>query len=76
VNKKELQKAIAFVGEARSIVEQIRDDEQNTFDEKSDTWKESDKGSEFEANIETLSEAVQSLEDADTHLEDAMKYGA
>jgi hypothetical protein len=46
---------------------------QEGFDEKSDEWKESDKGQLVEANIDLLSGVVDALEAADTEIEDAMK---
>jgi hypothetical protein len=73
VDKKTLREAQARIGEARAMVEVVRDDEQEKFDEKSDAWKEGDKGQEAEANIETLSGVVDALEGIDSEIEDAMK---
>lgn len=73
MDKKTLREAQMHISEARSFVEAVRDDEQEKYEEKSDQWKDSEKGSDAEERINQLSEAIDNLEISDTCVENAMK---
>lgn len=64
-NRKELEKAIALIKEAQEIVERIKDEEQEKFDNLSEGLQATEKGQKFE-------ETVSSLEDVSSQLEDAV----
>jgi hypothetical protein len=72
MDKKRLQIAMNNILNARTMIEEIRDSEQEGFDTKSDTWKESDAGQASEEKLNELSETLNSLEDAETHLQEVI----
>lgn len=72
MDKKALQRVVAFLGEARSILEEEQGKAQDQFDEKSEKWQESDAGTKAADKIENLSEALISLEDVESHIETAI----
>jgi hypothetical protein len=72
MDKKTLREAQFKIGEARTFVEAVRDDAVETYDDKSDTWKESAIGESLQDQIERLTEAIDALETADSSIEQAM----
>jgi uncharacterized protein YukE len=66
---KQWEQAVAEFEAARShlqaLAEEIRDDWQGQFDDKSEKWQEGDNGQEAQAIIEALDEIVSQLEDAE-----------
>jgi Tfp pilus assembly protein PilE len=71
-DKKRLEVARATISEVAAILEEIRDVEQEKFDEKSDKWKESPAGETEETRIASLSDAIDQLENIDSNLETAI----
>jgi len=63
-NRKELEHALLLIDEAKGIVEQIRDEEQEKYDNLSEGLQQSEKGQKFEANASDLDEALNNLEEA------------
>ncbi len=63
-NRKELERAINLIEEAKLIVEQIKDEEQEKFDNLSEGLQASEKGQKFEETVETLDTAFSQLEEA------------
>jgi DNA repair ATPase RecN len=64
-DRKKLENAIALLNEAQSIVQSIRDGEQDKFDNLSEGLQQAEKGQKFEEN-------VSALEDAESHIDDAL----
>ena len=60
--RKELQKAIELLEKARSIVEEIRDEEQNCFDNLPEGLQSSEKGEKFTEDIDNLDTVAADLE--------------
>jgi hypothetical protein len=73
MDKKTLREAQHKIGEARTFVEAVRDDAVETYEDKSDIWKESAVGEALQDQIERLTEAVDALETADSSIEQAMQ---
>lgn len=71
-DKKRIEDARATINEVAAILEEIRDTEQEKFDEKSDKWKESSAGETEESRIASLSDAIDQLENIDANLETAI----
>jgi len=69
MDKRKIERAQTLINEARSLVEEVRDDEQNAFDEKSDKWRESEAGDKADARIASLSEIVDTLESVDSEMD-------
>lgn len=63
-------RAIALIGEGRSMLESLREKMQNEFDEKSEKWQEGDKGQEMQTEIELLEDVTGRLEDIETEVGD------
>lgn len=63
-NRKELEKAAALIEDAREIVERIKDDEQEKFDNLSEGLQQSEKGQKFEETVSALDEVFYHLEEA------------
>lgn len=72
-HKDKLQRAKALVNEAKNLIEEVRDYEQETYEEKSDDWRESDAGSNAEEIIVGLTDLVDNLEGTDSELDNAIK---
>lgn len=63
-NLKKLNNLIGKLEEIKAAVETIRDDEQESFDSKSDNWRDGEKGEEAQEQLNTLEEIVTGLESA------------
>ena len=71
-NRNALESAKGKLSDARSLIEQIQQDEQERFDSRSEKWQESDKGQEAQAALDALADIVTMLEDIDDNLEDLL----
>lgn len=63
-NAKKLSEAVSSLEAAKATIEEIRDDLQSAFDEKSERWQEGEAGEAAHAEIETLENGISSLDDA------------
>lgn len=63
-NRKQLEKAVALIAQAQEIVETIKDEEQEKFDNLPESLQQSEKGEQFEENISALEDALGDLESA------------
>jgi hypothetical protein len=70
MSKKEKERILALVAEAVELAQSVCDSMQERFDEKSDAWKESDKGQEIEGKIAAVQDAITSLESAASEIEE------
>lgn len=69
----ELKKAITHLDDARTIVEQIRDDEQDSYDNMPEGLQSSSKGERLEEITDQLSETASTIEQCVTDIEQAME---
>ena len=67
--RKKLGDAMKALSEAQSIVDQVKDDEQEAFDNLPENMQSGDKGTTMEQTIETLEEISSNLGDAISELE-------
>lgn len=58
------------LGEYRNYFSSLHDRRQESYDKKSDTWKEGEKGDEESWNLSLLEETAENLEDAIIRLEE------
>lgn len=72
-DRAELQKAINMIDEAKSIVESIGEAEQEKFDNLSEGLQASERGQKFEETATALADAVGSLDDVMSSLNDAIE---
>jgi exonuclease VII small subunit len=70
-DRKELERAIEMISEAKSIIESIKDGEQEKFDNLSEGLQQSEKGQKFEENVSSLYEAISSLDSAEDYINTA-----
>ncbi len=63
-DRKELQKAIDLIEEAKTIIETIKDAEQEKYDTLSEGLQQTVNGQKFEENVGSLDDAFNSLEEA------------
>ena len=63
--RKQIMKAIGMVADARAILEEVKDDEQEAFDNLPESFQYGERGDQMQDFIDALEEAVSSLEDVE-----------
>lgn len=63
-DKKELQEAIELLDNAKTIIERIRDSEQEKFENLNEGLQQTERGQQFEENASTLDDIVSEVESA------------
>jgi methyl-accepting chemotaxis protein len=53
------------INELRSLAEELADDAEGYYDERSESWQESDRGDDYQSWIDEWRELADSLEDAE-----------
>lgn len=69
--RKELDRAIAMIEEARSIVEAVKDAEQEAFDNMPESFQNGERGEKSQACIDAMDNIDTSLDDALGSFDDA-----
>lgn len=69
--RKRLSTLLGQIEGIRAAVEEVRDDEQADFNDKSETWQQGEKGEAAQAVIESLDAAVESLNTTFENVENA-----
>ena len=62
IRRKELAKAIDLMEAAREILEQVRDEEQEAFDNLPESLQASERGEAMEEYIYSIEESIESLD--------------
>lgn len=70
IRRKELMRAIELLDEAKGILESVKDEEQEAFDNLPESFQASERGETMEDNIYNLDEAYSSIEDIVDTIED------
>ena len=60
--RREIEKAIALMEQAREILEEVKDEEQNAFDNMPENLQSSERGETMEDYIYTLEEFIGNLD--------------
>ena len=68
--RKMLGKVSDLISEARTLLEDIRDEEQEAFDNMPESLQASERGEAMEDAISTMDDIISSLEDAESELEE------
>ena len=71
--RKELEKALALLGEAQEIIDAIKDGEQEKFDNLSEGLQQTEKGQKFEETVLILEDAWSSIDEAVGSINEAME---
>jgi hypothetical protein len=69
--RKELDRAFGFIEEAASILENVRDEEQEAFDNLSENFQNGEKGTAMSEKIDQLQEAYDACDDIKANIEEA-----
>ena len=69
--RRRLKKAHELLNSAAQIVELVRDEEQDSFDNLPESFQDSDKGQRMEEAIEHLDDALSAIEEAGECIESA-----
>lgn len=64
----QLQKVVEMIADARALLEEIRDDEQDAFDNLPESFQESERGEQMEEYIYNMEEAIDALEEDENTL--------
>ena len=72
-DRKQLEKALALLGEAQEIIDAIKDGEQEKFDNLSEGLQQTEKGQKFEETVSTLEDAWNSIDEAVGGINEAME---
>jgi hypothetical protein len=64
--RKRLEEAVSLIAEARSIIEEVMEDEQEAYDNLPESIMYSDRGESMADGIDQIEQAVSSLEDAES----------
>lgn len=71
--RKQIQNVQTGIDELRALLESIRDEEQEAFDNMPENMQQSERGEKAEAAIEALESAVQSCEEVESYLVTAVE---
>ncbi len=72
-DRKDLEKALALLSEAREIVETIKDGEQEKFDNLSEGLQQTEKGQKFEETVSNLDDVCSSIDEATEYIEQCIE---
>lgn len=61
---KKVTEYIRVISEAQDYFTQLEEKQQDSYDSKSDSWKDSEKGDEFQEELDYLDELNSALDDA------------
>jgi len=67
--RKEIAKAMTLLQDAVNIIEAVKDEEQDSFDNMPESFQQGDKGSQMEEGIQALESAVDSIQSAEGDLD-------
>lgn len=68
--RKKLTDAIAYINKAVQIIEDVRDDEQDSFDNLPESLQSGDRGVLMEECIQGMDEILEGLDDCISNIED------
>ncbi len=71
-DRKQLQKAVDLINEARTIVEDVKYSEEEKYENLSEGLKCSEKGEKFTENVDELDSVVSSMEDVCSDIENVI----
>ena len=71
----QLQKVVNMIADARELLEEIRDDEQEAFDNLPIGIQESERGEQMDSYVYLMGEIIDSLDDHECNLTDDIIEG-
>lgn len=73
VRRKELQKALDLISEAKEIIQGVKQDEEQAFDNMPESLQEGEKGEKMQSAIEKLDGCYDACENIESDLNEAME---
>lgn len=70
-NRKELDRAIVLIEQAQSIIQNIRDEEDEKFNNLTEALQQTERGQKMEQNVDTLDSALSSCEEVIEYIQEA-----
>lgn len=67
--RKRLEKAFDLIAEAEEILEEVKSEEEDSYENLPDNFRDGDKGEEMQNYIEMLDESIRYLQDANSVIE-------
>ena len=67
--RKRLEEAFNMIGQAKDILEEVKDEEQEAYDNLPESFQNGERGEEMQGYIEMLEEAWNYLDDANSVVE-------
>ena len=67
--RKELEKAFDMIEQAKEIIESVKEEEEESYENLPDNFRYGDRGEEMQGYIEMMDETVGYLEDANSVIE-------
>lgn len=67
--RKRLEKAFDLIAEAEEILEEVKSEEEDSYENLPDNFRDGDKGEEMQNYIEMLDESIGYLQDANSVIE-------
>lgn len=71
--RKELEKALEKIGEAKDIIQNVLDEEQEAFDNMPESFQTGERGEKMTDAIYEMDNAISNLEDVECAIENAME---
>lgn len=65
IRRKKLEKALSMIGSAKDILDEVRDEEQEAFDNLPESFQYSERGEQMKQYIDSLEEAYSTSEDSE-----------
>lgn len=67
--RKRLEKAFDLIAQAEEILEEVKSDEEDSYDNLPDNFRDGEKGEEMQNYIEMIDEAIGYVQDANSVIE-------
>lgn len=67
--RKKLEKAFAMIGEVKDILEEVKSEEEEAYENMPESFQDGERGEEMQGYIEMIDEAYGYLEDAESVVE-------
>lgn len=73
IRRKELQKALDVISEAKAMIEGVKQDEEEAKDRLPESFQEGEKGEKMDQFIEHMEEAINYCDEIESEINEAME---
>ena len=71
--RKELEQALSLLGQARDIIESVKDDETDAYENLPESFQESERGEQMFEYIDSMDESLSYIDDVADRLNDIVE---